>query len=60
MRPLLYTAIPFVLFFRWFADYFSNPFFAAFRFFGFLSWFWFYLIGSIIFSSIFRKVLKVS
>jgi len=58
MRPIIYTAIPLILFFRWFMDYFAaigDP-----RFFGFLSWFWFYLIGSILFSSILRKVLKVA
>lgn len=56
MKPLLFTFIPFILFFRWFNDYFTtNPF----TFFGFLSWFWFYLIGSIIFSSILRKIFKV-
>lgn len=58
MRPLIYTAIPFIIFFRWFNDFFisiGNP-----KFFGFLSWFWFYLIASIIFSSILRKVLKVA
>lgn len=57
MRPLIYTGIPIILFFRWFLDYFNaigNP-----QFFGFLSWFWFYLFGSIIFSSVLRKVLKV-
>ena len=57
MRPMIYTAIPLILFFRWFMDFFSaigDP-----RFFGFLNWFWFYLIGSIFFSSILRKVLKV-
>ncbi len=56
MRPVIYTAIPIILFFRWFSDYFSI---VDFRFFGFLSWFWFYLIGTIIFSSILRKILKV-
>lgn len=56
MRPIIYTAIPIILLFRWFADYFSVN---DFRFFGFLSWFWFYLFGSIIFSSILRKMLKV-
>ena len=58
MRPMMYTAIPLILFFRWFMDFFSligDP-----RFFGFLNWFWFYLIGSILFSSILRKVLKVA
>ncbi len=57
MRGIVYTAIPFILFFRWFYDYFNamgDP-----KFFGFLSWFWFYLIFSIIFSSILRKVMKV-
>ena len=57
MRPLIYTAIPLILFFRWFMDFFAaigDP-----KFFGFLNWFWFYLIGSIIFSTILRKVLKV-
>lgn len=56
-RPLIYTAIPFVLFFRWFGDYFLSI--GNFKFFGFLSWFWFYFIATIIFSTILRKVLKV-
>lgn len=56
-RPMIYTVIPFVLFFRWFTDYFvANPY----KFFGFFTWFWFYLLTTIIFSSIFRKVLKVA
>jgi len=58
MRGVVYTAIPLILFFRWFRDFFSligDP-----SFFGFLSWFWFYLIGSMIFSSIFRKIMKVA
>ena len=56
MRPLMYTVIPFVLFLRWFQDYFTeNPVHIL----GFMSWFWAYLVFSIIFSSIFRKVLKV-
>ena len=57
MRPIIYTAIPLILFFRWFMDFFTlagDP-----KFFGFLSWFWLYLIGSIIFSSALRKILKV-
>lgn len=56
MRPIIYTAIPIILLFRWFTDYFAL---VDFRFFGFLSWFWFYLLGSIIFSSILRKILNV-
>lgn len=57
MRPIMITGIPLILFFRWFIDFFSaagNP-----KFFGFFSWFWFYLISSIVLSSILRKVLKV-
>lgn len=60
MRPIVYTAIPLILFFRWFADFFSASGFSNFLFFGFLSWFWFYLIGSIIFSSILRKIMNVA
>jgi len=57
-RAMMFTGIPFILFFRWFNDFFS-----AFEvepvFLGFLSWFWFYLIFTMIFSTIFRKVFKV-
>lgn len=57
MRPMMFTGVPLILFFRWFMDTFTalgSP-----KFFGFFSWFWFYLLCSIIFSSILRKVLKV-
>ncbi len=57
MRPLMFTGIPLILFFRWFMDFFTalgEP-----QFFGFLNWFWFYLIGSMIFSMILRKFMKV-
>jgi uncharacterized membrane protein (DUF106 family) len=57
MGAMVYTAIPLILFFRWFMDYFTlagDP-----KFFGFMGWIWFYLIGSIIFSSIYRKWLDV-
>ena len=57
MRPLIFTGVPLILFFRWFMDFFTalgDP-----KFFGFLSWFWFYLIGSMIFSMILRKMMKV-
>jgi len=53
MRAVIYTGIPFVLFFRWFNDYFiaaDSP-----RFLLGLTWFWFYLIFAMIFSSILRK-----
>jgi len=58
MRPIMYTGIPLILFFRWFMDFFAvlgDP-----KFFGFFNWFWFYLLGSIIFSSILRKMWKVA
>ena len=58
MRPIIYTGIPIILFFRWFNDYFNAL--GEYRFFGFMAWIWFYLLASIIFSSIFRKVLKVA
>jgi uncharacterized membrane protein (DUF106 family) len=57
MRAMVYTAVPFILFFRWFNDYFiaeGNPVFL-----GFMSWFVFYLITSIIFSSILKKWMNV-
>lgn len=56
-RTILFTGIPFLLFFRWFYDFFNTigqP-----NFFGFLPWFWFYLIFTLIFSSILRKVMNV-
>ncbi len=58
MKSFSYTAIPIILFFRWFSDYFSaiNP---PIKIFGFLNWFLAYLILSIIFSTIFRKTFKL-
>jgi len=56
-RGVLFTGIPFVLFYRWFFDVFTamgDP-----KFLGFLNWFWFYFISMIIFSSLLRKWLKV-
>jgi uncharacterized membrane protein (DUF106 family) len=58
MRGSMYTIIPFILLFRWFMDFFDAL--GKVRFFGFLSWFWFYLIFVMIFSSILRKALKVA
>src|SRR3989344_330764 len=57
MRPIIYTGIPIVLFFRWFNDYFvelGNP-----KIFVYFSWLWFYLLASIIFSMVLRKLFKV-
>ncbi len=56
MKPLIYTAIPIILFFRWFNDYFTA---VDVKIFGFFSWFWAYLLLSIIFSLILRKILKL-
>ena len=56
-RSALFTGVPFILLFRWFYDTFAvlgDP-----KFFGFLSWFWFYFISSMVFSSILRKYMKV-
>lgn len=57
MRPIAYTGIPLILLFRWFMDFFSAT--GDVKFFGFLSWFWFYLIGLILFGVIFRKIFDV-
>ncbi|MBS3084331.1 DUF106 domain-containing protein [Candidatus Pacearchaeota archaeon] len=57
MRSFAYTGVPFILFFRWFNDYFTSigePVFI-----GFMGWFIFYLLASIIFSSILRKWMDV-
>ncbi|MBU0760406.1 MAG: DUF106 domain-containing protein [Nanoarchaeota archaeon] len=57
LRPIMYTSIPIILFFRWFNDYFTaNPI----KIFGLLSWFWAYIIFSMIFTTIFRKVFNVA
>ncbi|VVB82168.1 Uncharacterised protein [uncultured archaeon] len=62
-RAVLFTGIPFILFFRWFYDFFNVLTVAnngiAPVFFGFISWFWFYLIFTLIFSGILRKWLNV-
>jgi uncharacterized membrane protein (DUF106 family) len=56
-RATLFTIVPFMLFFKWFGDFFTalgNP-----MFFGFMTWFWFYFIFAIVFSVLLRKWLKV-
>jgi uncharacterized membrane protein (DUF106 family) len=53
MRAIIYTGIPFILFFRWFNDYFvaaGSP-----KFILGLGWFLFYLITTVIISSLLRK-----
>lgn len=61
-RAMAYTSIPFILFFRWFNDYFAAVEEATgmpVRFFGFFGWFIFYFITTIIFSSILKKKMDV-
>lgn len=56
MRPAAFTMIPFILLFRWFFDlYGAGGLFEGTVFLGFMNWFWFYFLSSIIFSQIFRK-----
>jgi len=52
MKPLMYTSIPIILLFRWFADY-LYPIFGGW-------WILYYMIGAMIFSTVFRKVLDVA
>ncbi|HLD38632.1 MAG TPA: EMC3/TMCO1 family protein [Candidatus Nanoarchaeia archaeon] len=57
MRGIAYTAIPFILFFRWFGDYFieaGNP-----KLWLGMGWFVFYLLFAIIFGAILRKYMDV-
>ena len=61
-RAVMFTGIPFILFFRWFNDVFTameTTTGAPIKFLGLLSWFWFYLIFTMLFSTILRKVFKV-
>lgn len=57
MRGIIYTGIPFILFFRWFNDFFAAA--GSPKFILGLSWFWFYLIFAMVFSSILRKKFDV-
>lgn len=57
-RAVLFTGVPFILFYRWFMDYFTLI--GDVKFFGFLNWFWFYFIFMMIFSGLLRKWLKVA
>ena len=56
MRSIVYTSIPLLFLFRWLYDYFalvgSNKILG-------IGWIWFYLIGSLIFSSIIKKQMDV-
>jgi len=50
-RAFAYTGVPLILFFRWFQETLS-PIYGGW-------WLLYYLIGAMIFSSIFRKIFKV-
>ena len=53
MRAIAYTGIPFILFFRWFGDYFleaGNP-----KLWLGMSWFLFYILFAIVFGAMLRK-----
>ena len=58
MRPIIFTGIPFVLFFRWFMDYF-NSIGNSDILLG-MGWFGTYFVLTIIFSMVLKKVLKVA
>ncbi len=55
LKPTLYTMIPVLLLFIWLKNLYANTGAVLFS----LSWFWAYVIFSIIFSLIIRKALKV-
>jgi uncharacterized membrane protein (DUF106 family) len=58
MKGSFFTIIPFILLIRWFHDFYAaigNPTFLS-----FFSWFWFYLVSLMVFSSILRKVFKMA
>ncbi|MCA9487677.1 MAG: DUF106 domain-containing protein [Nanoarchaeota archaeon] len=58
MGSIAYTAVPLILLFRWFGDYFGEIMTTTgepVRFFGFLGWFLFYLIVTMVFSSLLKK-----
>ncbi|MGV8142537.1 MAG: EMC3/TMCO1 family protein [Candidatus Pacearchaeota archaeon] len=56
MRPVIYTTIPFILLIRWFGDYFKDQ---PVKVLGFMSGIWAYIVFFVIWSIIFRKILKV-
>jgi len=56
MRPIMYTSIPIIILFRWFADYFTANEASVFG----INWIFSYIILSMIFTTIFRKVFNVA
>lgn len=56
MRPVIYTTIPFILLIRWFGDYFKDH---PVKIFGFMSGIWAYIVFFVVWSMVFRKIMKV-
>jgi len=57
MRTMVYIGVPFILFFKWFSDYFiaaGNP-----KLWPGIGWIWFYLIGAVIIGIILKKYMDV-
>lgn len=52
MKPLLFTSIPIILLFRWFSEI-LHPVWGGW-------WILYYILASMIFSTIFRKMLKIA
>lgn len=59
-KPMLYTFIPFILIFMWLKSQYGGVGAVATLFNFELTWFWWYLITSMIFSMILNKALKLS
>jgi len=64
-RPIMFTGIPFILLFRWFNDLFTagsgyTLTTSSIMFLGISwNWFWFYLVFTLVFSMILRKIFRV-
>lgn len=59
MKPMLITFLPIIVIFGWLRNYYTLTLGNPKIFFG-LTWLWAYLIFSIIFSILIRKILKVN
>ncbi|MFZ5955023.1 MAG: EMC3/TMCO1 family protein [Nanoarchaeota archaeon] len=57
MRSWIFTLIPLIILFRWFSDFFAL---INYKFLGIFSWFWFYVVCSIVLGLILKKILDVA
>jgi len=56
LRPIMYTSLPIILFFRWFQDYFTaNPVKVF-----YMHWLLAYFLFSMVLTTIFRKIFNVA